>query len=211
MASHTTWSSLAAAECVAQPETGKERVVLTFSLLVGACALPCWPDRSAFRRLRAFVDATTGVRVTTEIRTQRGLTLHPFVRVLPAVAGVAFPVVVMLCCGFGAGLAVGMGAATTFQSWRVRNATRERLTAANGMVHALGGLVAELRSGAPAALAAASVAADAEGVAAEIMGAMACAAQLGGEVEPVLSRADNAADIVGLVHSLGRAWTLAHR
>ncbi|MEV0677298.1 type II secretion system F family protein [Actinosynnema sp. NPDC050436] len=109
--------------------------------------------------------------------------------------------VVGLVGGIGGALA---GALVAWTSWRVRRGhrvERSRLRASTALAEGLAGFVAELRSGAHPAQAAAGAAQDAEPPAAGVFRAIASAAARGGNAEAALTDPD--------ARPLARAWRLS--
>ncbi|MEU4801146.1 type II secretion system F family protein [Actinosynnema sp. NPDC023587] len=130
-------------------------------------------------------------------RRPSGLRWKPPDRVTAVVVGAALGLV----GGIGGALA---GALIGWTSWRVRRARRverSRLRASAAVAEGLAGFVAELRSGAHPAQAAANAAEDAEPPAGRVFRAIASAAARGGDVEAALTDPD--------ARPLARAWRLS--
>ncbi|MEV6607251.1 type II secretion system F family protein [Kutzneria sp. NPDC051319] len=114
--------------------------------------------------------------------------------------------------GPGGAVANAVLCTTCWRRWHSRRRLRLRTQAAEGMVGALGAMVAELRVGAHPATAAERAAIDADPLAARAMSTVANTARLGGDVDRALVRsASTEPSLAGVLGQVGRAWRLAAR
>ncbi|MBV8933819.1 MAG: type II secretion system F family protein [Kutzneria sp.] len=112
--------------------------------------------------------------------------------------------------GPGGAVANAVLCVTCLRRWSSRRLVRRRKRITEGMVGALGALMAELRIGAHPAAAAERAAADAEPSAARAMTAVASAARLGGDVNRVLLvGAKQEPFLRDILRQVGHAWRLA--
>jgi len=116
-------------------------------------------------------------------------------------AAVALGAVLGLLLGVGGAVAGALVALAVWRAWRDRGAERARLAATTAIAEGLSAFVAELRSGAHPAQAAAGAAEDAEPPAAGILRTIASTAARGGDVEAALTHPD--------ARRLARAWRLS--
>jgi tight adherence protein B len=176
--------------------------VLSVSAALAAVAVLVWPVRHARHRLRALVPV--------ERQPKRWRRRWP--RPSSAVLAVAGACVGWSVLGPGGAVANAVLCMTCWHRWRSRHSHRRRTQAAEGMVGALGALVAELRVGAHPATAAERAAVDAEPLAAKAMSTVATTARLGGDVDRALARSASAEpSLAGVLGQVGRAWRLAAR
>ncbi|MBW4719792.1 type II secretion system F family protein [Saccharothrix obliqua] len=103
--------------------------------------------------------------------------------------------------GVGGVVAGALVAVTAWSTRKDRRVERERLRATAALAEGLSGFVAELRSGAHPARAAANAAEDAEPPAKDVFRVIAATSARGGNVETALADRDS--------RSLGRAWRLS--
>ncbi|HVV23100.1 MAG TPA: type II secretion system F family protein [Pseudonocardiaceae bacterium] len=169
--------------------------VVTAGLTV-ACALLCWPGPRPGRRLRTLTGRTT----------RRLPVLRP--SPLLVIGGAA----VLALLGFGAGVAIAVAAVgvTVRALWRSHRRTVGQLAAAESMVDAVHGVVAELRSGAHPVVAAESAARDARAPADAVLTAIAATARLGGDLTASLHRVGTPV-LAPVLRPLVQAWSLAQR
>lgn len=175
--------------------------MLSISVALLAVAVLVWPVRHAPRRLRALMPV--------ERQPKRRWRLpRPTNAALALVgAGVGWCVL-----GPGGAVANAVLCVTCWRRWHSRRSLRRRTQVAEGMVGALGALVAELRVGAHPATAAERAAIDADPLAAKAMSTVAKTARLGGDVDRALVRsASDEPSLAGVLGQVGRAWRLAGR
>lgn len=110
--------------------------------------------------------------------------------------------VVGLLAGVGGAVAGALLTATAWQTCREAARRRAELKASTALAEGLGAFVAELRTGAHPAKAAAGAAEDAEPPATDVLRAIAATSARGGDVEAALADFPDA-------HRLARAWRLA--
>lgn len=171
--------------------------MLTVPLLLAAAGTACWPQPAGAVRLRAL---SGGGRRWAFPRCGASLLVGLGIATGWWLLGVA-----------GAAAAALFGV-TAVRQRRARRAWRERAAALSGMVEALGHLVGELRAGAHPALAAESVARDAEPAVASALHCIAAAVRLGGEAELALPRAIMGRSATGeALERIAGAWALAQR
>jgi tight adherence protein B len=170
------------------------------ALTTTACALLVWPTPPPRDRLRTL----TGPPVRRPLfRVRRpGSTLLIGGAILAA----------LLAAGPGTAIAVAVGGVVGRMLWRSHRQETSQLSAAEAMVDAVHGLVAELRSGAHPVVAAESVAADARAPADGVLGAIAATARLGGDLTAALHRfATENPVLAPVLRPLIHAWSLAQR
>jgi tight adherence protein B len=174
---------------------------LSLSLALLAIAVLVWPVRHAPRRLRALVP------MPHHPRHRRRLP-----RPTNAVLAIAGACVGWSVLGPGGAVANAVLCMTCWRRWHSRRTARRRTRVTEGMVGALGALVAELRVGAHPATAAERAAVDADPLAAKAMSTVAHTARLGGDVDRALARsAHTEPSLAGVLGHIGRAWRLAAR
>jgi tight adherence protein B len=175
--------------------------MLSLSVALVAVAVLVWPVRHAPRRLRALMPVERQAK-------RRWRLPRPTNAVLAVVgAGVGWCVL-----GPGGAVANAVLCVTCWRRWHSRRRLRRRTQAAEGMVGALGAMVAELRVGAHPATAAERAAIDADPLAAKAMSTVANTARLGGDVDRALVRSASAEpSLAGVLGQVGRAWRLATR
>ncbi|QFZ16312.1 type II secretion system protein [Saccharothrix syringae] len=117
-------------------------------------------------------------------------------------AAVVVGAVVGVPAGVGGAIAGALLAATAWHAYREAVRRRAELAAATALAAGLHAFVAELRTGAHPAKAAAGAAEDAEPPATDVLRAIAAASARGGDVESALAGFPDA-------RHLGRAWRLA--
>jgi tight adherence protein B len=175
-------------------------MAVSLAVFLLASAVLLWPAHHAPHRLRALMP------VVREHK-KKGLP-RPSSAVLAALgACVGWSVL-----GPGGAVANAVLCVTCWRRWTSRRAVRRRSQVTEGMVGALGALVAELRIGAHPAAAAERAAVDAEPLSAKAMTAVASAARLGGDVDAVLLRsAHHEPSLRSVLSQIGHAWRLAGR
>lgn len=166
------------------------------ALFCAAGALALWPaPPTAFARLAALCPSSAALERHTRRPRIRAKSLVTLILLL------AIPLP-----GPAVAISAGLLCVAGYCHPRVSSRGKAEIVGARGMAEAIRGMVAELRRGAPAALAAESAAADASGRAAAAMRMLAGSARLGGE----LPASDLGAN--GLDHArLAKAWSLSRR
>ena len=186
------------------------------ALVALAAALVCWPSRAVPRRLRAAMPGPECEAGPPGRRRWRTVGAPAVDRLPDGVPVVAAGVLGELAAGLGgvvAGLVLGL---VVVRARRSARDLRARVETAAGLAEALGAFAAELRTGAPPALAARAAARDHTGLGARALSLVAATATLGGDVPAALRRAAPAArsrEGSG-ARELGRfadAWSLAER
>lgn len=166
------------------------------ALCCAAFALTVWPPaRSAAARLAALWPASARLN-----RGIRRLSIRGRAVVLLAIL-LAIPLL-----GTTVALSGGLLLAAAYCHRMAWARGKAMIAEAKGMAEALGTMVAELRRGAPAALAAESAAADASGQAAATMRLLAGTARLGGDL-PIGEPGGQGPDYA----CLAKAWSLSRR
>lgn len=175
--------------------------MVILALLALALAVLCAPHTSATHRLRDVLAVVGPAQRRPGMR-------RPGTVVVVLGLGSA----VGMLAGPGSGLAAVLVTATCWRHWTAQRGLRATVTAVEGLAEALRSVVSELRAGAHPADAAESAAVDAERYPAAVMGAVAAAARLDGDVDRALaaSRAALPAS-AGILRQLGRAWIMAQR
>ena len=176
--------------------------------LVAVAALLCWPRRTAAGRLRGVAVAGPAARWRAGARRRPG----PVATVAAGAAAGA------LAGGLVAGIggAVGFALVAATAVWRLRSRHDEAagLAALADLVATFGLLTAELRAGAHPALAAQRVVGGTGPAVTTVLGAIADAGRLSGDVPAALRAAAARSGVPALVEPLGRlatAWRLSER
>jgi tight adherence protein B len=118
----------------------------------------------------------------------------------------------LLFVGLGVAVAVAVGGVTARALWRSHRRLTGELSSAEAMTDAVHGLVAELRSGAHAVVAAESAARDAKEPARAVLTAISAAARLGGDLATALHRFSvESPTLAPVLRPLAHAWSLAQR
>lgn len=174
--------------------------MVTPALATTACVLLCWPTRLPRHRLRTLTGPPA--------RRHHLPTRRPGPLLLIGIAAV----LALLVSGPGLAIAVALGGSTGRMLWRSHRQVARQLSAAESMVDAVHGLVAELRSGAHPVVAAESAAKDARAPARAVLAAIAATARLGGDLTAALHRftVDNP-PLAPVLRPLIHAWSLAQR
>jgi tight adherence protein B len=173
--------------------------MLSVSAALLAMAVLVWPVRHAPGRLRALIPVVRPARRPWRLP-------RPTTGVLAVVGAV----VGWSVLGPGGAVANAVLCTTCWRRWHSRRGLRQRTQAAEGMVGALGAMVAELRVGAHPATAAERAAVDADPLAAMAMSTVANTARLGGDVDRALVRSASAEpSLAGVLGQVGRGWRLA--
>lgn len=165
------------------------------SLILAGAALLCWPDNSVTTRLRAIAGRTERKRLRA--RRPNALTLT----IVAAVTG-------WLVAGPAGAVAAALLTLTIRGQLRTRAASRDALTAVDGLAEAMRTLVAGLHAGAHPARAAEAAAADAHTQTRATMRAIASAASLDGDLAVVVHESPALAPPLA---RLATAWQLAQR
>ena len=175
--------------------------MLSAAIVLLALAVLVWPVHHAPRRLKVLVPAEREARPR-----------HRLPQPTSAMLAMAGACVGWSVLGPGGAVANAVLCMTCWRRWHSRRADKRRTQVTEGMVGALGALVAELRIGAHPATAAERAAIDAEPLAAKAMTTVASAARLGGDVDRALQRSAEAEpSLAGVLGQVGQAWRLAGR